>query len=107
LVKTMNNNCKTVAVFDTGKVGWTDDIPETEYNDPAELTEAWPSKVAEQLKEDQANGFNVQVKNAYFEWVPHGFIQRYVTERGPLDENGIGDLAVESEALEKRLFSDL
>lgn len=107
LVKTMNNDCKTVAVFDSGKVGWAEDVPETEYNDPGELTEAWPSNVAEQLKDDQAKGFNIQVKNAYFEWVPSGYISRYVTERGQLDENGIGDLAVESRELEKRLFSDL
>jgi translation initiation factor 2B subunit (eIF-2B alpha/beta/delta family) len=107
LVRTMENDCRTVAVFDSGKVGWVADLPETEYNDPAELTDAWPSKTIAQLKKDQAKGFNIQVKNAYFEWVPHGYIDQYITERGPLDENGIGELAVESEALEKRIFSDL
>jgi hypothetical protein len=39
--------------------------------------------------------------------VPNGFINWYVAERGLLDENGIGDLAAESKALEKRLFGDL
>jgi hypothetical protein len=65
---------RTVAVFDSGKVGWRDETshhPSTKYNDPAELTDVWPSKFVEQLKENQANGFSLQVKNAYFEWVPH------------------------------------
>jgi len=101
LVKTMSTNRKTVTVFDTGKVSWMGDIPKTGYNDPTELTNVWPSKGAEQVKEDQPKGFKIQVKNANFEWAPHE------SERGLLDDNGIGDPAAEGKALGKRLFSDL
>jgi translation initiation factor 2B subunit (eIF-2B alpha/beta/delta family) len=56
LVRTMSTNCKAVTAFDTDKIGWKGDIPETEYNNPVELTDVWPLKVAEQVKAGSGEG---------------------------------------------------
>ncbi len=57
----------------------------SEENSPAELSRAWKGTVeGAQVVEDalSRNDPRVAVKNAYFEWVPAGLVDAYVTEEG-------------------------
>lgn len=110
LSKRLNPSCKVVALFATNKItgaGFDSEHLKVEYNDPAELTRAWPTAFVEQLKESQRRGYQVEVKNAYFEWVPAKYIDEYISEVGPLSREDIARLGNESEELERRLFGDL
>ena len=108
--RSLDIDCKIVAVFDSGKIGREadrGDHPMTEYNDPAELMDAWPSYVTQQLRDNQADGFNIEVKNAYFELVPYRYIDRYITEGDILERDDLERLGGNSKELEDRLFGDL
>lgn len=110
MAKTLNANCKVLAVFETNKILHSDfnsGHPKTEYNDPAEVTKAWPTNLLRDLREKQSQGFHLEVKNAYFEWVPARYIDRYISEEGALEVGDIAKLSVDSFNLEKGLFSDL
>jgi translation initiation factor 2B subunit (eIF-2B alpha/beta/delta family) len=110
LSKTLNPSCKVVALFTTNKVtssGFDSDTLKLEFNDPKELTNAWPESYKQQLKESQENGYQVEVKNAYFEWVPAKYIDQYISEVGLLGKDDIVKLGSESEELEERIFGDL
>jgi translation initiation factor 2B subunit (eIF-2B alpha/beta/delta family) len=71
------------------------------------LTSAWPESYRQQLNENQENGYQVEVKNAYFEWVPAKYIDQYISDIGALEKADIERLASEGEELEKRIFGDL
>ncbi len=110
LAKTLSSNCKVVAVFETSKIissNFDSEHPKTEYNDPAELTNAWPSSLLTDLKDNQSEGFLVEVKNTYFEWVSARYIDAYISEEGVLDLAHIARLSAQSVELEKTLFEDL
>jgi translation initiation factor 2B subunit (eIF-2B alpha/beta/delta family) len=110
LAKTLNPTCQVVALFATNKItgsGFGSEHFTVEYNDPAELTGAWPSVYREQLKENQGQGYQVEVKNAYFEWVPAKYIDQHISELGALSSEEIQRLGNESRELEKRIFGDL
>ena len=110
MAKVLNPECKVVAVFETDKITGTGDNTENsevEYNDETEVTNVWPSSVTAALMEKQAKGFQVEVKNAYFEWVPATYIDLYVSEKGALTMEDIKRLSVEGEELEKRIFRDV
>jgi translation initiation factor 2B subunit (eIF-2B alpha/beta/delta family)/ADP-ribose pyrophosphatase YjhB (NUDIX family) len=108
--KMLNSECKVVIAFETDKITGASDSTENskvEYNDKTEVTNVWPSSVTAALMEKQAKGFQVEVKNAYFEWVPSSYIDEYLTEKGPLTMEDIRMLSVESNELEKRIFHDV
>lgn len=110
IAKTLNPECKVVAVFETEKITGSSagvDHFKVEYNDEAEVTSAWPSSVATALQEIKKKGYQIEVKNAYFDWVPSKYIDEYITEQGRLGVDDIKKLSVESEKLEKKLFSDV
>jgi len=110
LSKELNPGCKVLALFTTNKItssGFDSEHTKVEYNDPKELTNAWPESYRQQLKENQENGYQIKVKNAYFEWVPSRYIDQHISEVGMLEKEDIASLGKESEDLENRIFSDL
>ena len=110
LAKTLNPNCKVLAVFETSKIAHSDFISghaETEYNDAAEMVSSWPAKSLAGLEEKRSQGFQLEVKNAYFEWVPTKYVDVYVSEKGVLGVREIAKLSADSFDLEKSLFDDL
>jgi translation initiation factor 2B subunit (eIF-2B alpha/beta/delta family) len=110
LAKTLNPNCKVVAVFETSKIIHSDFISghaKTEYNDTAEMVSSWPAEFLSVLEERRSQGFQLEVKNAYFEWVPAKYIDMYISEEGVLGVSEIAKLSADSFDLEKRLFDDL
>jgi translation initiation factor 2B subunit (eIF-2B alpha/beta/delta family) len=110
LAKSLNPACQVVALFATSKItgsGFDSEHLTVEYNDPAELTRAWPSTYSELLKKNQGQGYHVEVKNVYFEWVQAKYIDQHISELGALSREEILRLGTESEDLEKRIFGDL
>jgi translation initiation factor 2B subunit (eIF-2B alpha/beta/delta family) len=110
LAKTLNPGCRVVAVIETSKIAHSDfnsGHSKTEYNDDAEVVTAWPVKLLSDLEEKRSLGFQLEVKNAYFEWVPARYIDTYISERGFLNSGDIAKLSADSFDLEKRLFGDL
>jgi translation initiation factor 2B subunit (eIF-2B alpha/beta/delta family) len=110
LAKTLQPECKVVAVFETDKIigeGNEDERLKVEYNDQTEVTRAWPSNYTLALQEKQATGYQVSVKNVYFEWVPAAYIDRYISDEGSLTAQDITRLSKEQAELEDKLFRDL
>jgi translation initiation factor 2B subunit (eIF-2B alpha/beta/delta family) len=110
LSEELNPGCKVLALFTTNKItgsGFDSEHLKIEYNDPGELTNAWPESYVQQLRENYQNGYQIEVKNAYFEWVPARYIDQHITEVGPLEREDIERLGGESEELEERIFGDL
>jgi translation initiation factor 2B subunit (eIF-2B alpha/beta/delta family) len=110
IAETLNPHCTVLAVFETTKVaasGCDAEHLKVEFNNAAELTSVWPSHYVKDLEANQAKGFQVQVKNAYFEWVPADYIDLYITEEGVMERSSIEKLAEDSKELEERVFGDL
>ncbi len=110
LAKTLKPSCKVVAVFETDKITckiYQPDYEMAEHNDSAEVTNAWPSGYETNLNERRQRGYRVEVKNAYFEWVPAAYIDQYITEEGALTSQDIERMSKNKAALEERIFGDL
>jgi translation initiation factor 2B subunit (eIF-2B alpha/beta/delta family) len=110
LAKTLQPSCAIVVVSETDKItGEVDDAErlKVEYNDETEVTKAWPSGYAQALQERQEMGYELSVKNAYFEWIPAAYIDGYVSEEGLLTVQDITRLSKEKAELEDRIFGDL
>ncbi|TVY21137.1 Ribose 1,5-bisphosphate isomerase [Lachnellula arida] len=110
VAKTLNPKCIVVALFETDKItgsGFDAGHLKVEYNDEAEVMDAWPTSAVVAFEKNQKQGYNVKVKNAYFEWVPAKYIDHYISEQGLLSRENIDQLGTESEELEKRIFGDL
>jgi translation initiation factor 2B subunit (eIF-2B alpha/beta/delta family) len=110
MAKILNPECKVVVVFETDKItGASDDAEDSkvEYNDEKEVTNVWPSSVTAALIEKKTRGFQVDVKNAYFERVLATYIDQYISEKGALTMEDIRRLSVESDELEKRISRDV
>jgi translation initiation factor 2B subunit (eIF-2B alpha/beta/delta family) len=110
VAKTLNPKCKVVSVFETDKItGHGNDAVHfrAEYNDETEITKVWPFKITLDLTDKISKGYQVDVNNAYFEWVPAKYIDRHVSERGLLVVEDIKKLSVETEELERKIFGDL
>jgi translation initiation factor 2B subunit (eIF-2B alpha/beta/delta family) len=110
LAKTLQPECNVVVVFETDKIAGNGDEVEhrkVEYNDAAEITNTWPAEYAKGLQGMKEIGYHVEVKNAYFEWVPAAYIDRYITEEGNLTVQDIVRLSKEKTEREERLFRDL
>ncbi|KAG0650887.1 eIF-2B GDP-GTP exchange factor subunit alpha [Hyphodiscus hymeniophilus] len=110
LAKVLNPKCRVVALFETSKITHTDfdsEHPKTEYNDASEMVNAWPATELSGLEENRSLGFQLEVKNAYFEWVPAQYIDAYISEEGVLGVNEIAKLSAASSDLENKLFGDL
>ncbi|TGJ88610.1 hypothetical protein E0Z10_g177 [Xylaria hypoxylon] len=80
-------NVKILVLSDTEKIAGRGSMEEhaSEENSSLELSRAWKGTVeGAQVVEDalSRNDPRVAVKNAYFEWVPAGLIDAYVTEKG-------------------------
>lgn len=110
LAEELNPGCKVLALITTNKIigsGLEAEHLKVEYNAAAELTAAWPATYLEQLETSRKLGFNVDIKNAYFEWVPSKYIDHYVSEKGLLEVEDILRLGEESKALQAKIFGDL
>ncbi|KAI9052696.1 hypothetical protein LZ554_002973 [Drepanopeziza brunnea f. sp. 'monogermtubi'] len=110
LAKVLRPNCRVVALFDTEKITGSrlamDE--ERERSDENEVICAWPTTYpGRPIEEMRAKGFEIEVPNEYFEWVPTRFIDQHITERGLCSIDAIATLGAETEAMEKRLFGDL
>ncbi|KAI1821471.1 translation initiation factor eIF-2B subunit family protein [Xylaria intraflava] len=80
-------NAKVLVVSDTEKIAGPGYMEEhvSEENHPSELIQAWRGAIqAAGVIEDALahDSPKVTVRNAYFEWVPAGFVDAYVTEEG-------------------------
>lgn len=108
---------KVIVVSETEKVaspGLKEQHP-AEENNPAELTKTWTGNVKganviqsalSNIESGSTHG-HVRVRNTYFEWVPAGFIDVYVTEEGLWS---IGDITTRSNWVGNeadRFFRDL
>lgn len=107
VAKATSPRCKVVALFDTEKITGSKLSEERERNDENEVVGAWPGKYPDELRQNRARGFEIEVRNDYFERVPAQFIDEYITEQGLLSVEEIERLGGESAAMEKRLFGDL
>jgi translation initiation factor 2B subunit (eIF-2B alpha/beta/delta family) len=110
MAKTLNPACKVIAVFQADKItGFGNDgsHDKVEYNDAKEMSDAWDSGVASALAAKKKAGFQIAVKNAYFEWVPAKFIDAYISEQGMLSIDDIGRISVENGEREKKIFGDV
>jgi translation initiation factor 2B subunit (eIF-2B alpha/beta/delta family) len=110
VAKSLNPTCRVVALFGTEKItssGFDSEHQSIEYNDETEVTDAWPFKYINELDEKKEHGFQIEVKNAYFEWVPANYIDVYVSEEGLLSKGNILRLGKETTELEERIFRDL
>lgn len=110
LAKTLQPSCKVVAVFETDKITSDNNDFENdkvENNDAAEVTNIWPPGYSASLDKMKEKGYRVDVKNAYFEWVPATYIDQYVTEEGALTAQDITRISRKKAELEERIFSDL
>ncbi|KFA62941.1 hypothetical protein S40285_04368 [Stachybotrys chlorohalonatus IBT 40285] len=91
---------KVVALAEKSKVlPFDPPHQELEENDPGELVRAWG--------EARPSPGRVKVRNAYFEWVPQGLVDSYVTEDGVLTTGGIEAWATEERKRADGFFSDL
>jgi translation initiation factor 2B subunit (eIF-2B alpha/beta/delta family) len=110
LAKALQPKCIVVAVFEADKISCNNNEFErdmVEYNDAIEVTKAWPSGYKTTLEERKEIGYRVEVKNAYFEWVPAAYIDQYITEEGVLTMQDIQQISEKKVALEERIFGDL
>lgn len=74
---------------------------EREVHHDSEVTDAWPREVRDGL---EAGDIKIDVLGEWFEWVPKELVDVYVTERGVLSREEIGQCAEEIRVLEKRIF---
>ena len=110
LAKNLNPKCTVVALFETSKIVYSDfnsGHSKTEYNDASEVVSAWPAKELSGLEEKRSLGFHLEVKNAYFDWIPPQYIDTYISEEGVLSVQDISTLSSNSKELEEKLFGDL
>ncbi|RFU24249.1 hypothetical protein B7463_g12087, partial [Scytalidium lignicola] len=110
VTKSINPECQVVAAFETSKItssSFEGNNAKVEYNEPTELSSAWPKDVVDELSKKRHIGFKLDVKNAYFEWVTAKWIDAYITEQGVFKVEDIERLSKESKELEVRMFGDL
>lgn len=108
IAKTINPSCKVVAVFETGKITSGNAAHSiVEYNDEMEVIKSWPCKTYALIAEKRNDGYKINVKNNYFEWVPAKYIDNYISEQGILSVEEIRRLSKETEELEQRLFNGI
>lgn len=110
VAKSINPDCKVVAVYETDKIvgsSFEADHHKVEYNDEREVVEGWSASCVARIKENRKEGWAVEIKNAYFEWVPEKLIDAHISEQGPLSKEDILHLGAQPGELEQRLFGDL
>ncbi|KAI2636682.1 translation initiation factor eIF-2B subunit family protein [Xylaria nigripes] len=105
-------NAKILVVSDTKKVAGPGSMEEhtSEENDPSELMQAWRGTVpAAEVVEDALaqKTSKAAVTNTYFEWVPSGLIDAYVTEEGIWGTEQIKDKSAWVGNETVRYFEDL
>jgi translation initiation factor 2B subunit (eIF-2B alpha/beta/delta family) len=108
--KTLQPSCKVVVVCETDKIACEDGELEDEkgeWNDAEEITGAWPAEYKASLNERRGRGFRVEVRNAYFEWVPERYVDVYVTEEGLLEGKDIVGISRKKKELEEKIFGNL
>ncbi|RDL41429.1 Nagb transferase-like protein [Venustampulla echinocandica] len=110
LAKSLNPECKVVAVYETDKIvgsSFEADHHKVEFNDEEEVIGSWPRSGAAGIKNKRKEGWVVEIKNAYFEWVPEKLIDVHISEQGLLNKEDILKLGNQTGELEERLFEDL
>jgi len=86
-----------------------------EDNDPSQISRAWQAEYNSErvrgataaLRDTQASRVKTEIRNVFFEWVPAGLIDAYVTESGEWTTQQIAQHSERLEAEEKRLFGSL
>jgi translation initiation factor 2B subunit (eIF-2B alpha/beta/delta family) len=110
MATTLNPRCRVVSVFDTDKISGDANDPahfQAEYNDETEIIRSWPWKIKTDFADKRDQGYKIDVKNAYFEWVPWKYIDCHISEKGVLAVEDIKRLSLERAALERKIFGDL
>jgi len=86
-----------------------------EDNDPSQISRAWQAEYNSErvrgatatLRDTQVSRVKIEIRNVFFEWVPAGLIDAYVTESGEWTTQQIAQHSERLEAEEKRLFGSL
>jgi translation initiation factor 2B subunit (eIF-2B alpha/beta/delta family) len=110
VARTLNPACKVLALHETDKIVSYDsgsDHEKVEYNDSGEVTVSWPRAGVESIMKSQEAGWNIQVKNAYFEWVPENFIDAHISEEGIMTTEDVGRISIQAQGAATSLFGDM
>lgn len=110
VAKAVNPKCHIIATFDTSKItasSFEGHNARGEDNSELEMISAWPKGLFEEIQVQQNLNFRVEVKNAYFEWVPAKWINTYISEEGVLSVADIEMIGKQSKELEDNVYSDL
>jgi len=115
VAKTFNAHCKVLVVGETDKISASgivesdgkEEEEKEEENDAEEVMSVWPTLWSENVREKQSKGFDIEVKNGYFDWIPAKYIDLYVSEKGVEGKEGIAELSRGFGEVERRLFDDL
>ncbi|KAJ5550333.1 hypothetical protein N7461_005031 [Penicillium sp. DV-2018c] len=116
--KHVSPTCKVLVLSELEKVA--EPRAEThhsrEENDPKEVVGCWLHGGLKGVKTlvqgakasllDELN-YTVQVKNAYFEWVPPELIDGYICEEGPLEATAIQEKAEQVKSKTDKYFAEL
>ncbi|TAQ89105.1 hypothetical protein B7494_g2608 [Chlorociboria aeruginascens] len=110
LAKTLNPACKVIALFKTDKIvalGNEAEHLQIEHNDKEEVIGAWAPELRKGLEAMRDEGWHVEVRNPYFEWVDQRYIDVCISEEGLMGDDDIKGFCVRSGKLEERVFGDL
>ncbi|PHH85504.1 hypothetical protein CDD83_328 [Cordyceps sp. RAO-2017] len=94
---------KVVVLADRDKILPLDPPARDEDNDPAQVSRVWPAADDGRA----ASAAPLHVSNVYFEWVPAGLVDHYITEDGMTTTEGIAACARDARRRADHFFSDL
>jgi methylthioribose-1-phosphate isomerase len=98
--KALGVGCRVVVISDGDKiVGHRAASGEVERHGPEEMSWAWHEETRQRLEQEKTDVFG-----EWFEWVPAHLIDAYVTEKGILDVDGVGQVGREMDKLERDIF---
>lgn len=104
------SKCKVVALYQSDKITnstYDREHTKVENNDPGEVTKNWPTGFTEEIMNAKRIGWQVEVRNVYFEWIPRNLVHTHVSEKGLLSLGDIERIGNETRELEESLFGDL
>ncbi|KAH7093173.1 hypothetical protein FB567DRAFT_433781 [Paraphoma chrysanthemicola] len=99
--KQQSKSAKIVVLSDSDKIAMPGgDMENHEIHPPSELSAAW----SEETRRTLEGTANVEVFGEWFEWVPAGLVDVYVTEKGRLAVEDVVALANEVKTLDETIF---
>ncbi|KAG0588929.1 hypothetical protein KC19_2G279200 [Ceratodon purpureus] len=105
--KMLSPNAEVVVVSETDKIAKPGSMEEhvDEENEFQEVTKAWNG--AAEFDDRKSEPRKVKVRNVYFEWIPSKWVDLYICENGILSREGVHEISLITERLEKELFGNL